>query len=184
MPPTPSPCSHGPTGHHVPHLSPHFPHPTLWLEHLLGVLPKFLPSAQDPGHRQCSLLGNSLWLTTATSGDGRDGSRFPSPLEFGVSSFHFLFLYHIYVVPWIPVGSQHLLAFWSSGIQHSRSCATLPCLPSYTVFPPSIENHFNLTIRSVSSRIMTILEIMNSLAWKKNGLSVLDLGSLQSTPIF
>lgn len=44
--------------------------PTLWLELLLGALPKFLPSAWDPGHRQCLLLGNSFWLTTVTSGDG------------------------------------------------------------------------------------------------------------------
>lgn len=92
----PSPCSRGPVEYHAPHLSLPSPYPTLWLDHLLGVLPKFLPSAQDPGHRQCSLLGNSLWLTTATSGDGRDGIGFPSPPEFEVSSSHFLFLYHIY----------------------------------------------------------------------------------------
>lgn len=77
--PPPGPCSRGPLDHHVPHLFFPSPYPTLWLEHLLGALPKFLPSAQDPGHRQCSLLGNSLWLTTATSGDGRDGTGFPSP---------------------------------------------------------------------------------------------------------
>ena len=63
--------------------SPPSPSPTLWLEHLLGALPKFLPSPWDPGHLQCSLLGNSLWLTTATSGDG---VGFPSPPEFGVPS--------------------------------------------------------------------------------------------------
>lgn len=60
----------------LPLVAPFLP-PTLWLEHLLGTLPKFLPSAWDPGHLQCSLLGNSLWLTTATSGDG---VGFPSPL--------------------------------------------------------------------------------------------------------
>lgn len=88
------------------------------LPRIQGIGNAMLVARQQPLAHHCNFRGWQGWISL------------PFPLEFGVSSFHFLFLYHIYVVPWIPVGSQHLLAFWSSGVQHSRSCATLPCLPT------------------------------------------------------
>lgn len=91
--------------------------------------------------------------------DGRDGSGFPSPLYLESPVFIPCFYITFMLFPGILVGSQHFttffLEFWITAFQK-----LLPILLSSIHYSsPSIENHFNSTIRPVSSRIMTILEI-------------------------